>query len=135
MIIKYKPPEEWLLQAEYDMETAEAMFLSKRFIYTIFMIHLSLEKAIKGIYAQTYKENPPKTHHLLYLIEKIQGKIEFDIPENLFSVIRQVDKVSIPVRYPENLIKLSKDYSEDSTSEILNKAKDILIWLKSKLIK
>lgn len=52
---KYKAAEEWLLQAEYDLETAEAMFNSSRFIYTIFMIHLSIEKAIKAIYARTFK--------------------------------------------------------------------------------
>lgn len=97
---KYKPAEEWILQAEYDLETAEAMFNSGRYIYTIFMIHLSIEKAIKAIYARTFEENPPKTHHLLYLIEKIQSKISFEIPENIFSPIREIDKVSIPVRYP-----------------------------------
>lgn len=71
MNMKYKPAEEWLLQADYDMETAQAMFDSGRYIYAMFMIHLSIEKALKGIYAQSFKENPPKTHHLLYLIDKI----------------------------------------------------------------
>ncbi len=37
---KFKPAEEWLLQAEYDMETADAMFNSGRFIYSVFMVHL-----------------------------------------------------------------------------------------------
>lgn len=44
---KYK---EWLRQADYDMETAEAMFESGRYIYAVFMCHLSLEKALKGLY-------------------------------------------------------------------------------------
>lgn len=55
MNMKYKPAEEWLLQADYDMETAQAMFDSGRYIYAMFMIHLSIEKALKGIYAQSFK--------------------------------------------------------------------------------
>jgi len=131
----FKPAEEWFLQAEYDIETAQAMFNSARYIYTVFMIHLSIEKAIKGIYAQTLEENPPKTHHLLYLIERIQSKIIFEIPENIFAPIREIDKVSIPVRYPENLRELTKDYQRETTLEILTAAKEVLTWLNSKLNK
>jgi HEPN domain-containing protein len=127
---KYKPAHEWILQAEYDMETAETMHHSGRYIYAIFMMHLSIEKALKGIYSRTFKENPPKTHHLLYLIEKIQSEIPFEIPENIFAPIREIDKVSIPVRYPENLAELFKDYPEATTFQLLNKAKEVLVWLK-----
>ncbi|MBU2444250.1 MAG: HEPN domain-containing protein [Bacteroidetes bacterium] len=99
------------------------------------MIHLSIEKVIKGIYAKTFKDNPPKTHHLLYLIEKIQAEISFDIPEEVFAPIREIDKVSIPVRYPDNLNELSKDYSQEATLKILKTSKEVLRWLKSKLNK
>ncbi|MFA5805017.1 MAG: HEPN domain-containing protein [Melioribacteraceae bacterium] len=133
MTQKFKPAEEWLLQAEYDMDTAEAMFNSGRFIYAIFMIHLSLEKAVKAVYAQTYEDNPPKTHHLLYLIEKIQSKTIFDIPENILAPIREIDKISVPVRYPENLRELAKDFTFETTSEIFTISKEVLLWLKSKL--
>jgi len=131
----FKPAEEWFLQAEYDIETTQAMFDSGRYIYTVFMIPLSIEKAIKGIYAQTLEENPPKTHHLLYLIERIQSMITFEIPENIFAPIREIDKVSIPVRYPDNLRELAKDYKRETTIEILTASKEVLHWLNSKLNK
>lgn len=95
----------------------------------------TIEKTIKGIYAQTLEENPPKTHHLLYLIERIQSMITFEIPENIFAPIREIDKVSIPVRYPENLRELAKDYQRETTLEILTAAKEVLHWLNSKLNK
>lgn len=47
--MKIKPPEEWMKQADYDFKTAVAMCESKRYIYTVFMCHLSIEKALKGI--------------------------------------------------------------------------------------
>jgi HEPN domain-containing protein len=39
-----KDPQEWLRQADYDMDTAEYMYAGGRYLYTIFMCHLALEK-------------------------------------------------------------------------------------------
>jgi CRISPR-associated endoribonuclease Cas6 len=36
-------------QAEYDFKTAEALFRSRRFMYVVFMCHLCIEKALKGM--------------------------------------------------------------------------------------
>jgi HEPN domain-containing protein len=49
------------------MKTAEAMFKSKRYIYAVFMCHLSIEKVLKGLYAQMLPEVPPKTHNRGFL--------------------------------------------------------------------
>ncbi len=43
-----KSVKEWFAQADYDMATADTMYRSGRYFYTIFMCHLSLEKALKG---------------------------------------------------------------------------------------
>ena len=67
---KFKSPEEWFKQADYDMETAQAMLDSGRYIYSIYMSHLSIEKAFKGIFASVHKKDPPKTHNFNYLINK-----------------------------------------------------------------
>lgn len=49
-----KDAEEWLRQAEYDLDTADAMYTTGRNFYAIFMCHLAIEKALKGLY-QAYK--------------------------------------------------------------------------------
>ncbi|MEW5841789.1 MAG: HEPN domain-containing protein, partial [Bacteroidota bacterium] len=77
---KFKPPDEWFLQAEYDIDTADAMFKSGRYMYAVFMSHLCIEKALKGLYAKTLCKDAPKTHNLLYLIELIDAKEDFMIP-------------------------------------------------------
>ena len=63
-----KKQEEWYFQSDYDLETAEYMLLSKRNVYCIFMCHLSLEKALKGLYVKRTNEFPPKLHNLLYFV-------------------------------------------------------------------
>jgi hypothetical protein len=40
---------EWLNQSEYDFETAQAMYKTKRYVYAIFMCHLALEKFLKAL--------------------------------------------------------------------------------------
>jgi len=74
-----KNPEEWLNQAIYDMDTAEYMFNGGRYIYAVFMCHLSIEKALKGLYQNRLNEIPPKTHNLVYLI----NKTEINPPEKI----------------------------------------------------
>ena len=39
--------KEWLKQVEYDFKTAEVMLKGGRYIYCVFMCHLSLEKMLK----------------------------------------------------------------------------------------
>jgi HEPN domain-containing protein len=43
-------PEEWLRQADYDMDTAKFMLRGGRTAYAVFFCHLSVEKGLKGLY-------------------------------------------------------------------------------------
>jgi HEPN domain-containing protein len=124
-----KKPEEWFKQATYDIETAEAMFKTGRYIYTVFMRHLSVEKALKGLYTLYLKQIPTKTHNLLYLIEKI--KLEAD--EELYDFIFSLNRASVPTRYPDDLERMKKEYSRKITEDVLKKSKEALKWLKTRL--
>jgi len=44
----YSAWEEWMIQSEYDFETAEAMLRSDRMVYVVFFCHLSIEKHLKS---------------------------------------------------------------------------------------
>lgn len=124
-----KNPQEWLKQADYDMETAEIMFDNKRHIYAVFMCHLSIEKALKGLYTQKLNKTPPKTHNLIFLVEKIK----LELSEDLYDFIFTLNGVSVPTRYPDELQKLQKDYNTAKTRVLLEKSKEALKWLKARL--
>ena len=94
--------KEWILQAEYDIDTAEAMFDAGRYIYCVFMCHLCLEKAFKALYAKELEKNPPKVHSLVYLAQSLA----LDMPQSLKEFIENLDEVSVPARYPEELSKV-----------------------------
>ncbi|OGQ81714.1 MAG: DNA-binding protein [Deltaproteobacteria bacterium RIFCSPLOWO2_12_FULL_60_19] len=121
-------PEEWLTQANYDMDTADYMFRGGRYMYTVFMCHLSLEKALKGLYAEKLGKEPPKTHNLLYLLEKMK----LALPEDLFDFISTLNRVSVPTRYPDDLQRILKDYDKKKTKEVLDQSKQVLQWLSAR---
>ena len=118
--------EEWYFQSDYDLETAEYMLQSKRDIYCIFMCHLSLEKALKGLYCKRTNEIPPKLHNLLYFVNTLE--LVPAEPDLLF--IGTINSLSIVTRYPEDLRKMIVTFSTELVSEILQQTKSVQQWIK-----
>jgi len=118
--------DEWFLQSDYDFETAEAMYASARYIYAIFMCHLSLEKALKGLYLKRKNEHPVKSHDLVYFVQKIELEMK---PED-YQFLVSINRLSVPTRYPDDLKKLIKSFTKDQTKKYLNSAKSIQQWIK-----
>ncbi|MEW5814800.1 MAG: HEPN domain-containing protein [Spirochaetota bacterium] len=117
-----KDPKEWLKQADYDLDTARFMFNGRRYFYAVFMCHLSMEKALKGLYQDRLKEMPPKVHNLVYLMNKIGIKP----PEGIAKFLIILNEDHALTRYPENIEKLQKDYTHTITQDILTKSTEAL---------
>ncbi|RPH85275.1 MAG: HEPN domain-containing protein [Desulfobacteraceae bacterium] len=126
-----KEPEQWFKQAQYDLSTAEAMFDAKKYIYVIFMCHLAIEKALKGLYSKKFGNIPPKVHNLLFLLEKIGVSLPSPLSETVF----ELNRASIPTRYPEDLQQMKKDYPRQKSEQLLVQSKEVLKWLKKELRK
>lgn len=122
-----KRTEEWLTQSDYDMDTAQYMHSGGRYIYAVFMCHLSIEKALKGLFHEKKRLIPPKSHNLIYLLNQIDIKP----PEKQGKFIVKLNEASIPTRYPENLEKLQKLYTEAVVKDILLGGKEIVEWIKN----
>ena len=60
----------WIELSDYDMETAEAMLSSRRYLYVGFMCHQAIEKAFKAYVAKLYPEKTLFTHSLSFLAKK-----------------------------------------------------------------
>ena len=119
--------DEWFLQADYDYDTAMSLFSSSRYIYAIFICHLSLEKALKAIYIERLAKLPPKTHNLIYLIDTMQLEVRNEDDES-FNLINDV---SVLIRYPQDLKALLGHYGKEETEEVLNGAKKVIEWIKT----
>lgn len=121
-----KTPEEWLIQAEDDMGTADHLFSSGRYIYAVFFSHLAIEKALKAIYHRKFDELPPKTHSLSGLLKMN----ELAPPLNIEKFIIDLDQASVATRYPEELMKLRLAYPRPVVERIVSQTKEALEWAK-----
>jgi HEPN domain-containing protein len=119
-------PNQWLKQADYDISTAEFMYDGGRFFYAVFMCHLSIEKALKGLYLYKTGQTPPKTHNLVYLLSQTGIRPEDEIGR----FIAKLNEANIATRYPEDIDKLQKDYTVTVAKDILDKTKELLEWIK-----
>lgn len=121
-----KAAKEWYKQADYDFDTAKALYEKKKYIYCIFFCHLAVEKALKGLYTKKMKKEPAKTHNLLYFIEASKLQPE----QEILTFIVDLNNLSVPTRYPDVLSKMHKDFHKKRTKEMLMKSKGVIKWVK-----
>ncbi len=120
-----KEVQNWLDSARYDLETARDMFRSGRYIYTVFMCHLALEKALKAKVAEITGEEPPKTHDLEYLA----GLAGLSLDREAEEFISGISNMSVVTRYPRDFQKMLKDFSEERIGFILSKSTEVFQWI------
>jgi len=53
----------WLDIANYDLDTAEALYNSGRWLYVAFMCHQVIEKTLKAYWNAVRDDEPPYTHN------------------------------------------------------------------------
>ncbi len=121
----------WIDLSDYDLETAEAMLQSKRYLYVGFMCHQTIEKAFKAYYVKLTSEAAPYTHSLSYLAK--QGNFYESFSENLKEFIDQIEPLNIEARYPSHKERLLKSLTDTKCLEIIQKTKELQKWIKERL--
>lgn len=124
-----KHTESWLLQADYDFETARTLRQSSRNVYSIHMCHLAIEKTLKGLLYEVTGEVPPKSHSLILLLNKTGKKPNEEIGKFLL----QLNDASVATRYPEDFSQMLATYTDVLTDSILTKTGEVLAWIKQQL--
>lgn len=121
----------WIELSEYDIDTAEAMLETKRYLYVGFMCHQSIEKALKAVLVSKSKELPPKIHNLIRLAEK--ADLLDKMNENRKKILFLLNPLNIETRYPSYKDVLLSQLTNEKCVEIINKTKELLVWIKSQL--
>jgi len=120
-----KETEYWLETAEYDFDTAKAMFRAHRYLYVIFMCHLCLEKMLKGCTVEYTDIFPPYTHSLTKLV----SAAAIELPKDLNDFVAELSEQSVVTRYPESL----KQFTRERARLCLEQTEKVRSWLKRKL--
>ena len=121
----------WAEISDYDLDTADAMLQSKRYLYVGFMCHQAIEKIFKACYIKLKLETAPFSHSLSY-IAKTGGFYE-TFSEEQKSFIDQLEPLNIETRYPSHKERLLKSLTKERCIIILNKTIELQRWIKRKL--
>nr|MDO8087827.1 HEPN domain-containing protein [Candidatus Sigynarchaeum springense] len=115
----------WISEAKNDFEGGKVLMKSKRYNLAVFHFSQAAEKAVKALlYLEGAK---PWGHTILNLLLEYEKK-GHAIPATLKQHAKELEKSYLDSRYPEVSLAIGpKDkYDKKSTTEAMNKAKDIL---------
>ena len=118
------------------METAEAMLLSGRYLYVVFMCQQSIEKLVKGLYVLHKGEESPRIHNIWNIFNRVFDENKFTEDEKkdaekYFLLFDELLAYYISERYPSYKEKMSQSITKEKATEILIKTKEVFSWLKS----
>jgi HEPN domain-containing protein len=131
-------PEEkykyWLDIAQYDLDSAEAMYTTGRWLYVVFMCQQAIEKLCKGLYTLYIDDKVPKIHDISAIVLKFSDKLSSDkmpvsIDDEKYQLFARLSSFYLNNRYPGFKTELSSSLSKSEAELILNQTKEVFSWL------
>ena len=98
---------QWVERAEYDLDTADAMF--------------------KAVIVQRRSQLPPRIHRLARLAEVAGAPVN----DKQVDFLRELSAYYIPTRYPEEVADIALEVKEDKARNVLDRSKEFMQWLNS----
>ncbi len=124
--------QNWVSLSDYDIESAQVMLDSKRFLYVAFMCQQAIEKLLKACFVKEKGKTPPYTHSLVRLCEELS--FYSVINEKYQEDIELLNSYYIASRYSEDYAELSKSISLEQANDMFEFSQEFLEWLKSQMI-
>lgn len=121
----------WIGMSDYDFDTANAMLITKRYLYVGFMCHQVIEKILKAYWSNILEEPPLKIHSLSRLAEK--SGLDKEMSDEQLDFIDELEPLNIEARYPSYKERLMKSLTPDRCKELIKQTDELRIWIKSKL--
>lgn len=124
--------EYWLELADYDIEVAQSLLNSKKYLYVGFFSHLIIEKTLKAYFWYKNRAEPPYSHNLMLLADKT-GLLEI-ISEDNKLLLNKLMPLNIEGSNPSDKQLLNQQLTESRVSEILKQTIEMQKWIKELLI-
>lgn len=121
----------WLGIADYDLETAEAMYATRRWLYVAFMCHQVIEKTLKAYWCATQESDPPYIHSHKRLADGCGLYILMSNQQKDF--LNTVSTYNIEARYPEAKDSLASKLDMNTCRYLIDETETIQKWIKQQL--
>lgn len=121
----------WFDIADYDLDTAEAMYQTGRWLYVAFMCHQAIEKTLKAYWCGTQTSDPPFTHSHMRLAEGC-GLYEL-MNDDQRDFLDTITNYNIEARYPEDKDALYRTLTRPFCRQLIDETKQLLQWIREQL--
>lgn len=112
----------WIITAKDDIETSLQLLDSGKYVWSLFIAHLSLEKLFKAFWVRDNEINfPPKTHDLNRIVK--ETKLNFSDEEKEF--LAEVTSFNLEVRYPDYKRRFNEKGTKEFASNYLSRIKEL----------
>ena len=105
--------KEWIEKADHDLGSAKIIYLHLPDYFDTIAFHCqqAVEKYLKALLA-FHQIDFLRSHDLIYLLDLLSAKIEID--DSRFKNAFVLNNFSVQIRYPNKIIKLSKEEIESA---------------------
>ncbi len=121
----------WLDIADYDLDTAEALYNSGRWLYVAFMCHQVIEKTLQAYWCATRDDDPPHPHNHKRLADGCGLYQQLTTDQREF--IETITTFNIEARYPEDKEELVRTLTPQACRQIIDETKQMQQWIKEHL--
>jgi HEPN domain-containing protein len=114
----------WLSYAQNDLDTAEAMFKTGRWMYVYITCQQALEKLVKGLHILYLDDNVPRIHDISVVFGKFADKLKEPLRPEFSRLFDGLSKYYLRSRYPDYAKEIAAQTNKTSAEAVLNKTKE-----------
>ena len=116
----------WQRQALDDWETADVLYKGRKYLQSLFWLHLSIEKLCKALWISTNEGNaPPRTHNL----NRLLAETDVDIPDDYAVLLTELNRFQLEGRYPDYVSDAYKTVTNVLVEEYIERVNPLKAWL------
>jgi HEPN domain-containing protein len=121
--------EYWLNYARNDLDSADFMFKSGRWFYTLFMCQQAIEKLTKGLYILYIDDNVPRLHDINSIFDRFKDKLPEQLSEERAKLFDTLSQFYLRSRYPDYTSALASLATRETAQAINEKSREAFQWL------
>ncbi len=120
----------WLSTSEEDLGTAISLFNSGKYVWSLFVGHLTLEKLLKAFWVRDNESNfPPRIHDL----NRIARETNLIFTDEEKEFLAEVSAFNLEVRYPDYKKRFNEICTKDFADKYLKDIKELFECTQKKI--
>jgi len=120
----------WINDSNSKFDTAKVLFKKKKFVDSMFYLHLSIEKMVKGLFVNQMQKESPFGHNLLIIASRITS---IRLPDEHKQLLGEINNFNISTRYDDYKLSFHQICTKQFAKDYLLKGEKVIKWLKSNL--